>query len=393
MATAIAIILAVAIIALAITYYRERLQLKNQIQRTEATKNRQLAKVKNYSQKLQSLSETSGASVIMVDENGIIVHANSTAQSMFDVGGESLRGKSLIQATLSSDILTLAKETAKSNQEKSLDVSLPGGNSRILKVSAFPFDVGLSGEKEIMIVIVDVTGIRKLETIRRDFVANVSHELRTPLASIRAIAETLHGGAMHDHEVAPQFLETIISEVDRLSRISEDLLVLSDAESNAPIKEKFNVSSLIQKVVQRLESKSKEAAIRINVQAPSDIYVIANYDQIDQVLVNLIDNAIKYTAKNGSVTIKAEAGELETTISVSDSGIGIMAEDLSRIFERFYRVDKARSRASGGTGLGLSIVKNIIEAHGGDVRVASEYNHGTTFTITIPGSSLELDPT
>ena len=379
-------VLAVALVLVVALYIRERNALKSQIQRIESTKDRQLAKAKNYNQKLQALSEASGASVIMVDEKGIIVHANSTAQATFDLGNDSLKGKSLIQATLSTDILAIAQETAQSGQEQSADVSMPGGNSRILKVSAFPFDMGLSGEKEIMMVIVDVTGIRKLETIRRDFVANVSHELRTPLASIRAIAETLQGGALEDKEVAPQFLETIITEVDRLARISEDLLVLSDAESNEPKKESFDITALIRNVVHRLESKAQNSKISIEIVAPSEMSVWANYDQMDQVLVNLIDNAIKYTAADGKVKIVAENGNDGASISVTDTGIGIMAEDLPRIFERFYRVDKARSRASGGTGLGLSIVKNITEAHGGEVRVTSEYNHGTTFLFTIPNA-------
>jgi len=340
----------------------------------------------NYHDQLRALSDSSGAGMIVLDPRGAVVHANAAAGRILNSVKGELVGHALIQATLSSEMQQFVEGAAGTGRPVTQDFTMPGSQARVLRASVYPLAVGLSGVPETMLVLVDVTELHRLETIRRDFVANVSHELRTPLASIRAIAETLQEGALEDGEVAGPFLETIIRETDRLGRISQDLLILSDAESKAPAKNRFNLSALLQEVVNRSSRHAEQSGVELNLRVPPDLAINASEDQIEQVLVNLVDNAIKYTPSGGTVCVEASQEESKVVVEVSDTGIGIMQQDLPRIFERFYRVDKARSRESGGTGLGLSIVKNIVEAHGGEVRVASEFNRGSTFTIALPTS-------
>lgn len=338
----------------------------------------------NNQQKLKALSDSSGAGIVMLDERGKIVHTNANADRILGCDPDSMVGRALIQATLSSELQDFVVQAAAGRAAQTRDFQMSGAPPRILRASVYPFQEGLSGVAETMVVLVDVTELRRLEMIRRDFVANVSHELRTPLASIRAMAETLQDGALGDEEVADRFLGTIISEADRLARISEDLLILSDAESKTPTKEPFDLDALIREIVSRSKSFATERGIEVSLHLNGRLPVCAARDQMEQVIVNLLDNAIKYTPQGGQVAITARRTATAVRVEVKDTGIGIMQEHLPRLFERFYRVDKARSRESGGTGLGLSIVKNIIEAHGGEVTVESELHRGSTFAITLP---------
>jgi two-component system phosphate regulon sensor histidine kinase PhoR len=307
-----------------------------------------------------------------------------------------MRGRTLLQVTLSKEIVKLFKQTQKEDSSQKGEVRLTGMDGAVLIVSISPIPVLPSETLTTRYILVaqDVSELRRLERIRQDFVANVSHELRTPLASIRAMAETLQDGAMSDPAVADRFLSTIIGEALRLTRISDDLLVLSDAESQLPEKSAINLTDLILEVVRRFESQAQKAGVLLETRVPEQLITHGNPDQMEQVLVNLVDNAIKYTPVNGQVMISGERNTDRIVVHVSDTGIGIMREHLPRIFERFYRVDKARSRQSGGTGLGLSIVKNIVESHGGLVTVESEYNRGSTFSFSLPvySDNPELKP-
>ncbi len=314
-----------------------------------------------------ALMEQCGAGVLVVDASGRVLRANALGRRV------------LASEHVCEEITDILSEARARGELVEREVRLPAGGALI--VSASPIG-GSAGP--FLVVGRDVSELRRLEKIRRDFVANVSHELRTPLASIRAMAETLQDGAMKDEEVAGQFLGTIVTEVQRLTRISEDLLILSDAESRSPEKAPFNLSALIEKVLTRFQPQAEKAGIALDGQVQARLRVEANHDQIEQVLVNLVDNAIKYTSGGGQVRLTAERLPDRVAVHVADTGIGIQEKDLPRIFERFYRVDKARSRRSGGTGLGLSIVKHIVESHGGQVTVDSEFNHGSTFTFTIP---------
>jgi two-component system sensor histidine kinase VicK len=233
-----------------------------------------------------------------------------------------------------------------------------------------------------------VTEQEKLEISRREFVANVSHELRTPLTTIKSYLEALDDGALEDVQLAGRFIGVARNETERMIRLVNDLLHLSRLDSNQTVlvKERVNVSDLLEDVSDRFSFQLLQRRIRIGMEvAPGIPDIFVDRDQMDQVLDNLVSNAVKYTPEGGTISIIARLlpnNHLE--ISIRDNGIGIPKKDLTRIFERFYRVDKARSRNMGGTGLGLSIAREIIKAHGGTIRLDSEFNEGTTVTFTLP---------
>ena len=233
-----------------------------------------------------------------------------------------------------------------------------------------------------------ISQLRATERMRTDFVSNVSHELRTPLTAIKGLVETLRDGAVDDREVRDRFLATIEDETDRLIRLVNDLLVLSKADSQAlKLKRKpLDVRDLIERSVHKLGPQLEGKGILVEVSAPDrPQWVLADADRIEQVLVNLLDNAIKYSPQGGQITVAIDDEDSETvSVAVRDEGVGIPAGDLPRVFERFYRVDRARSRDGGGSGLGLSIAKAIVEAHGGDITMRSEEGQGTTVRFTLP---------
>jgi len=238
-----------------------------------------------------------------------------------------------------------------------------------------------------ILVFHDITELRRLEKIRQDFVANVSHELRTPISSIKGYAETLLDGALKDKINAKEFISIIYQDANRLASLINDLLDLSKIESGK-LKMSFtalDTVSLITKGVMVIANQAKTKSITVKIDLPKDLPKIrADETRFIQIMVNLLDNAIKYSSEGATATISAKLADDALQIDISDTGIGISEEDLPRIFERFYRVDKARSRELGGTGLGLSIVKHIVSAHSGQVWVKSEPGHGSTFSFTIP---------
>ncbi|MNS89693.1 Alkaline phosphatase synthesis sensor protein PhoR [compost metagenome] len=234
----------------------------------------------------------------------------------------------------------------------------------------------------------DWTSVYKLGSMQQDFVANVSHELRTPLTAIRMAAESLHMGAMKDDRMRAKFLNNIQSEADRLTRLVNELLTVANLMGRPVLHmSRFDLQTLAEQVEGTLEHHAKLSNVVLVITCPDDVPPIeADRDRLQQVLINLVDNAIKFTPATGTVTLDISAMPEDKVVrfKVIDSGIGIPPIDLPRIFERFYRVDKARSRVTGGVGLGLSIVKDIIEAHHGKIVVTSEVNKGTTFTIDLP---------
>jgi len=204
------------------------------------------------------------------------------------------------------------------------------------------------------------------------------------MASIRAMAETLRDGAFEDPAVANRFLDTILAEAERLTRIADDLLTLADAETKPPDLKRVNLTDICTDVLSKLRPQAARHKLTLTEHLDPDVVVMGDRDQLEQVVINLVDNAVKYTQPGGSIQVHLETEGPLAVLRVADTGIGIMAEHLPRIFERFYRVDKARSRQSGGTGLGLSIVKHIVESHGGSVQVESVYTQGSTFTVRLP---------
>ncbi|MGH9778173.1 MAG: sensor histidine kinase, partial [Candidatus Acidiferrales bacterium] len=241
----------------------------------------------------------------------------------------------------------------------------------------------------VVLVLHDISDLRRLERVRRDFVANVSHEFRTPLTAIQGFAETLLGGALEDAQNSRRFLEIIRDHAARLGRLTDDLLKLSQMEAGKleldlrPVA----VTDLIDSCVEttRLKAGQKELALVID-SAPGLAPVRGDSNRLREVLQNLLDNAVQYTPAGGRITVRATASDGGIVISVADTGIGIPKADQERIFERFYRVDAARSREVGGTGLGLAIARHLVEAHGGRITVVSEVGRGSTFFVFLPAA-------
>jgi len=333
-----------------------------------------------------ALLESTEDAIVLADRSGHILLSNTVTDQLFAVpppapGEQNHPGQShnILTQTLSSDMDHVFREAVRCGASLGAEVSVSLPLPRTLHVRVTPVS-----EDEFLVVLRDLTELRRLERVRQDFVANVSHELRTPLTSIKAMAETLLDGARVDEAVAPRFLQTIIHESDRLVRLSSDLLDLSRVEAQGVQKAPVELGALVAEVAARLGPQALKAGLALTNMVRSPLVVPADRDEMAQVLVNLLDNAIAYTPQGGSILLSAEDHPDSVSIHVADTGFGILSHDIPRLFERFYRADKARSRASGGTGLGLSIVKHIVEGHGGTVGVESEYNHGSIFTFTLP---------
>lgn len=328
-------------------------------------------------QPIGALAEGLEIAVFICDAKGIIEYANGTAMSFFNA--PESEGRSILAVTLSYDIERLVLATAESGAAQSAILTLSYPEDAVSLVHGW---CNPEQPSQVFVSIQDISDLRRLERVRQDFVANVSHELRTPMATIRAMAEVLQE-TEDDPELRARYLTRIIGEIDRLTHISNDLLVLSAAESKNAEVETVDFSTLLAGVAQQLEAKAKSKGLRFQTEIETGLTLSANPTQLTQVAMNLVDNAINYTAE-GTVSVSLHRDGDDIVLRVADTGVGISSEHIPRIFERFYRVDKARSRDSGGTGLGLSIVKHIVESHGGRVSVESEPNKGSAFTVTLP---------
>ena len=265
---------------------------------------------------------------------------------------------------------------------------LPPGSAgdRVVEAHCAPIQAEDGSVTGAVAVLRDVTELRQTERLRRELTANVSHELRTPLTSIKGFAETLLDGAMQDEATCRRFLTIMNGETDRLVKLVDDLLDLSLLESKRVTLElkPVDVSVLVAHTVDKLKPLAQTQHLTLRQSAPPGIVIPADADRLEQVLTNLVDNALKYTPEGGQVEVRVATANGEVEVLVNDSGRGIRAEDLPRVFERFYRADRSRTRGSGGTGLGLAIAKHIVEAHGGRISVSSRANEGTTFKVTLP---------
>jgi signal transduction histidine kinase len=257
-----------------------------------------------------------------------------------------------------------------------------GAPTRVLRGSAIPTDDG-----SVVLVLRDITETRRLDQVRRDFVANASHELKTPAASIQAAAETIRTAASEDPSVVPRFAAQLEREAARLSRIVSDLLDLSRLESGSALDESVALDAIVRDEGERFEEPAAEAGVGLAVRADGIPRVRGSSRDLALLVRNLVDNAIRYTRPGGHVDVDLTSDDGEVVLAIVDTGLGIPSRDLPRIFERFYRVDRARSRETGGTGLGLSIVKHVAENHGGRVEVTSELGQWTRFEVRLPASA------
>ncbi len=331
---------------------------------------------------LEALLNASGDATVAVDAGGAVEYMNDAARAMFFLPANTPAGRQFIETVRDHDLNELVMAAAQRG-ERSVLVVPYGRDQRWLQATAVPIDGARSWAA--LAVFHDLTEVRRLDSVRRDFISNVSHELRTPLAGIRAAAETLQEGAIDDRPAAIEFLGHIQRETDRITQLVEELLELSRIESGAaPMSfDQLDASELVAATVKRFAGQADRAGIKLRARdGAAAAPVIGDADRIEHALGNLVANAIKFTPSGGEVTVSAEGCRDDVLISVSDTGIGIEQDQQARVFERFYRAD--RGRAGGGTGLGLAIVKHIVLAHGGSVSVESKPGRGSTFTMRFP---------
>ncbi len=330
--------------------------------------------------------------VVVLDSDGRILYANpSFLKSFFENGDvEEVVGRDL--GTLISDaaLLSAVDGFLKGNggDRPSAGEIEVNEKNRCFKIRMVPAEDGDCFA--LMLFLQDITEEKMVEAIKKDFVANVSHELRTPLASIKGYSETLLDGGMDDKDTLRDFLKVIDKHATRMSRLIEDLLVLSRLESNQMpmVSEPIDISEVVRSITDGFRKQARDRGIELSMRIEDDVAgVLADRVRIEQVMVTLLDNAIKYTPSGGKVDVIVTADDGCVRVDVKDTGIGIPAPDIPRIFERFYRVDKARSRDLGGTGLGLAIVKHIIQGLNGKVWVESSLSEGSTFSFTLKSAA------
>lgn len=327
--------------------------------------------------------------IITVDNDLLVGFTTNITGDLFGVDTTDAENQSLYSVFKNEELEIAFKDAMGSNTGNMYVKEIEGktltGGVRPLRIYASPlYREGKSAG--VIAVIEDITEIKKLEQLRTDFAANVSHEMKTPLTSIKGFVETLQAGAVDNPEMARKFLNIIMIEADRLTRLINDILSITKMESgneNVEIK-KIALDRAVMEVCDLLKIHADEKEVKVNAspnEKPS--FIMGNPDRVKQLLINLIENAIKYNKVGGSVTVKVFEDDEHIHLSVSDTGIGVKEENLKRLFERFYRVDKGRSRAMGGTGLGLAIVKHIVNSMGGFIEVSSKYGEGTEFLVTL----------
>lgn len=325
-----------------------------------------------------------------IDPRGRILLMNPGARSIFGLSAERVEGRPFLELIRQKEFLDLVEACQACGMGESCrrEVELGPPIARILEAHAVPVPFGPEG-KGSLLVIQDITELRRLEHVRTEFVANVSHELRTPLTSIKGYLETLLDRALDEPATARRFLAIAHAHAERLGRLVDDLLQLSDIETGR-VTLKLSPTVLhdaTRDVSAIFANQAAQKNLALLNQVPPDLRALADRDRLVQILVNLVDNAVKYTPEGGQITLGARHAPRDVVeVWVGDTGIGIPSTDLPRITERFYRVDRARSRELGGTGLGLAIVKHLVQAHGGELRIDSELRKGTTIRFTLPAA-------
>lgn len=357
---------------------KELENLASAISSIVTVRNTQYAALDSERARLATVLDQMTDGVLIADADGIVQFANPAAGKLFQSANPIHH--SLTEVIRHHQLVEAWRRCQETGELQSESVELPNRH-QYLQLIVIP-DSHASGS---LLLVQDLTRIRRLETVRRDFISNLSHELRTPLASLKALTETLQDGALDDPPAARKFIDQIQTEVDALTQMVTELLELSRIESGrlALDLQPVSPSDLLFSACKRMQLQAERAGLSLRVECADDLpKVRIDSQRLEQVLVNLIHNAVKFTRAGGEVTLHAEAGLGEVRFAVRDTGIGIPEEDVTRIFERFYRVDK--SRAGSGTGLGLSIAKHIVEAHNGKIWAESIEGRGSTFYFTIP---------
>lgn len=337
--------------------------------------------------KLEGVLSHMDSGVMVVDRAGRIQVVNQATEGLLRHKGKALLGQWHWEVGRSYGLSTLIDEVLELGESKRAEITLNTPVETIVELYATPIKGKNHSIVGAVVVLHDVSKWRRVEQMRTEFVANVSHELRTPITAVRGFAETLLDGAMEDPDMRRQFIRIIFEESDRLSRLVNDLLDLSKIESGHSVLqfERCDMNELVDKTVHKLSNEAIQQGLILQAHVPEEsIIAEVARDRVAQVLINLIGNAIAYTPEGGRIDVFLEESQDKVIVRVRDTGIGIPREDLHRLFERFYRVDKARARRSGGTGLGLAIVKHIVEAHRGVVHVDSTLGKGSTFSFILP---------
>ncbi|WP_445489520.1 two-component system histidine kinase PnpS [Niallia sp. 03133] len=337
--------------------------------------------------RLGTLIESIGSGLLLIDSRGYINLMNKAYKDLFTVHSADYLYKLYYKVLEHRELTDLVEEIFMTEHKVVRQLVLQVNED---KKSFQVYGVPIIGANDvwmgILLVFHDITELKKLEQIRKDFVANVSHELKTPITSIKGFSETLLDGAMENKETLAEFLRIILKESDRLQQLIQDLLDLSKLEQHgfALVRERLNILDILGEVIKILLNKAETKEVEISFKQEQDsIWIEGDRGRLTQVFLNLISNAISYTPNGGKITVSVLERSKDVIINVEDTGIGIEKSEIPRIFERFYRVDKARSRNSGGTGLGLAIVKHLIELHKGAIKVDSELGKGTTFQIKL----------
>ena len=331
-------------------------------------------------------SMVEGVAVVGGDER--ILYCNQAFEQILELPQGSSQGKKLVEGLRQADLVTAVRQVLPGGDEVTGEVEVGTVRRRSFSVTAAP--VRAAEASSAVLVLHDITELRRLERVRRDFVANVSHEFKTPLTAIQGFAETLLGGALDDKANRKRFVEIIREHARRLARLTDDLLKLSRIEAGRLDLESrpVSVAGLVNGCVETARLNAESRGLRIAVELPEGLPPVrGDAVQLDEVLQNLIDNALQYTPSGGRIDVTAYSNGHEVIFTVADTGIGIPESDLERIFERFYRVDAARSREAGGTGLGLSIARHIVDAHGGRIWVESAVGLGSRFRFSIDVAS------
>ncbi|MBI1373551.1 MAG: PAS domain-containing protein [Phycisphaera sp.] len=370
-------------------------RLRAAMHRSEREQEKTLQRLIHRRDELEAALRSMVEGVLAVDTDGKLISLNAAAAKLLELTPPQAIGRAVAELIRNDALRQFIAESLDTDQVIETDIELPpddeeGASPRMFEAQGSVLRDSESERIGSLIVLHNVTRLRRLEVVRRDFVTNASHEIKTPITAIKAAAETLLESANDDPQASEQFLRVITRQADRLGAIVEDLLSLArieqDTEHERIVLEPRRLEEVLRVAAEACAARARDRDTAIDIDCAANLAATVNAPLLEQAVVNLIDNAIKYSPDGSSVRTSAKRVGTEIVLAVQDAGVGIAAEHLPRIFERFYRTDKARSRELGGTGLGLSIVKHIAIAHGGRVSVDSAPNRGSTFRIHIPAN-------